>query len=66
MSRINDIMNGEIFKILVERDEMSEGDAIELIEEAVDQLGEGCDDANICEEYFGLEIDYLMELMNYV
>lgn len=58
-----------IKQILMERDEMSEEEAEDLIEEAKEALLEYLDDEdifsaeNICEEFFGLEPDYLDELM---
>ena len=58
-----------IKQILMERDEMSEEEAEDLIEEAKEALLEYLDDGdifsaeNICEEFFGLEPDYLDELM---
>ena len=47
---------------------MSPEDADELIQEAKDDLLERIEDGDpsahdICEEYFGLEPDYLMELL---
>lgn len=58
-----------IKEILMRRDGMSEVDANELIEEAREAMYEYLDDddmesaEDICMEYFGLEPDYLMELM---
>ena len=55
--------------VLMRRDGMTSVEAEELISEAMDQLqeylAEGDIDAaeNICEEFFGLEPDYLMELL---
>lgn len=59
----------EIEKILMERDGMSQDEAHELFVEAKDQfdnyLQEGDEESayNICEEYFGLEPDYIFDLM---
>lgn len=59
----------EIKKILMERDGMAADEADSLIEEAKEILGEYLDEGDIqsaydiCEEYFGLEPDYLMELL---
>lgn len=58
----------EIKKILMERDGMSEAEASDLIKEATEDLNarllEGDSSAeDICSEYFGLEPDYLMELL---
>jgi len=58
-----------IREILMERDDMTESAADELIEEAREAMQEylSNDDQdsayNVCEEYFGLEPDYLDELL---
>lgn len=56
-----------IKSILVQRDGMNEIEAEELIKEATEDLQEriaaGEDVFNICGEYFGLEPDYLDELL---
>jgi len=58
-----------ILEVLVRRDNMSEEDAMELINEAKDELemrlsGESNENAyEICMDYFGLEPDYIMELL---
>lgn len=58
-----------IKSILMNRDNMSSEQADELIADAQDAFNEcleaGDQEAayNICEEYFGLEPDYLHELM---
>ena len=58
-----------IKEILMQRDNLSEKEAQELVEQARDQmhmyLQQGDMDSayHICEEYFGLEPDYLMQLM---
>lgn len=57
-----------IKEILMRRDGMTAEDADELIQEAKDDLLERIEDGDdtahdICEEYFGLEPDYLMELL---
>jgi hypothetical protein len=60
---------GEIKKVLMERDSMSSSEADELIAEAAETLQEyieaGDTEAahNICEEFFGLEPDYIFELL---
>jgi len=59
--------NESIQDILMRRDKMSEKDAIDLIRDAKEDMherlanGEMPDD--ICSEWFGLEPDYLMELI---
>ena len=58
-----------IKQILIRRDKMTEVEATDLINDAKGQLSdylaegdlEGAED--ICQEYFGLEPDYLMELL---
>lgn len=58
-----------IKKVLMSRDEISEQAAIEIISEAREALQEylANDDIeaafNICQEYFGLEPDYIDELI---
>ena len=59
-----------IKSILMKRDAMSEDEADELIFDAFcalnDYLAEDDQESayNVCEEFFGLEPDYLDELMN--
>ena len=54
----------------MERDGMTAAEANELIEEAKEQLqdylnnGEGYLAEDICAEFFGLEPDYLMDLLS--
>ena len=62
-------MSSESIKqILIRRDEMSPEDAEDLIQEARDELafyiesGDLDSAENICQEYFGLEPDFLDEL----
>jgi len=56
-----------IAEILIRRDGMSREDANSLVkaarEELYDRLENDEDAYDICEEYFGLEPDYLDELM---
>lgn len=56
-----------IKQVLMERDGLTENEADELIEEAKENLMEciaaGEDAFNICEYWFGLEPDYLDELI---
>ena len=58
-----------IVKILMDRDSMSKADAVELVRDARRDLferlesGEMPDD--ICADWFGLEPDYIYELMGY-
>ena len=57
----------EIVKILMDRDGLSRAEAEELFSDAQDELNnrlaDGEDCFYICEEYFGLEPDYLMDLI---
>lgn len=64
-------MRDVIKDVLMERDSMEENDAINLIEEAREHLN-SClaeDDLEsameICEEFFGLEEDYLLDLIDF-
>lgn len=56
-----------IKQILIERDGMNEKDAIELIEDAkndfYERLAAGESPYDICEEWFGLEPDYIFEII---
>ena len=56
-----------IKEILMRRDGMSASEADELImeaqEELLNRLGDGEMPYDICQEYFGLEPDYLTELI---
>ena len=63
-------MNESIKEILIRRDKMTPEEADDLIQDAKDQLNEYLDDGmvftamNICEEFFGLEPDYMEELID--
>lgn len=59
-----------IKEILMERDQMSEKEAQDLIEEARNEAIERLEsgdifdmDAEICSDYFGLEPDYFWEIL---
>ena len=60
-------MNMSIVEVLMERDGMSRENAVEAVEEAQIELRERIADGDypydLCEELFGLEPDYLMELI---
>ncbi len=60
-------VRSSIKQILIRRDGMTESDAKDLIAEARDELNSmliaGEDPSDICEIYFGLEPDYLDELI---
>jgi len=57
-----------IKQVLIRRDGMDPDEAEALIEEAVEELRASdmniLDAEQICQDYFGLEPDYLMELIN--
>lgn len=56
-----------IKEVLMDRDRMTEEEANELISEAKedlhDRLEKGEIPEDICQEWFGLEPDYIMELL---
>ena len=58
-----------IKKVLMQRDGMSSEEADNLIDEAKEALqnyldeGDSFEAENVCEEFFGLEPDYLYELI---
>jgi len=58
-----------IKEILIRRDGLTTEEADDLIQEATDNMNErlalGEMPDNICQEYFGLEPDYLMELIGF-
>ena len=60
-------MVDSIKSVLMSRDDMTEEEADDLIKEAREALYERLDQGempdDICAEFFGLEPDYLMELM---
>ena len=61
-----------IKNVLMKRDKISEEIADELIDDATGALMDCLDEGdmeraeNICGEYFGLEPDYLLELMDFI
>ena len=62
-------MSNETIKdILIRRDGMTEGEALDLIQQAKLDFEEGISneepDYNICEKWFGLEPDYIDELLD--
>ena len=60
-------MNTSIKEVLMNRDNMTSNEADDLINEAKENLHERLENGempfDICEEWFGLEPDYIMELM---
>jgi len=61
MSRENE--GNAIVKILMRRDDMSREEAYEALQEARERLEEGEDPEEILLEEFGLEPDYLFDLL---
>jgi len=65
----NFIMNESIKDILMRRDNLTSDEAQNLIDEAKEAMNEYLDNNdmesayNVCSEYFGLEPDYLDELI---
>lgn len=62
-------MDKDIKAILMERDGMSEDDALSLIDDARNEFEEHLSNGDlgaaedICKDYFGLEPDYLIEFL---
>lgn len=56
-------MDETIKQILMRRDGMTATDADDLINEAREAVAEGQDPEEVCQEYFGLEPDYIWELL---
>lgn len=56
-------MDETIKQILMRRDGMTATDADDLINEARGAVAEGQDPEEVCEEYFGLDPDYIWELL---
>ena len=52
-----------ILRVLMRRDGMSRVDAQDLIEKAREEVEEGGDPEEVCEEWCGLEPDYVMDLL---
>lgn len=52
-----------ILRVLMRRDGMSRADAEDLIWAAREEVREGGDLKEVCEEWFGLEPDYVMDLL---
>ncbi len=52
-----------ILRVLMRRDGMSRVDAEDLIRAAREEVEEGGDPEEVCEEWFGLEPDYVMDLL---
>lgn len=52
-----------ILRVLMRRDGMSRADAEDLIRAAREEVEEGGDPEEVCEEWFGLEPDYIFDLI---
>ena len=57
-------MEETLKQVIMRRDNMSSAEAEELINEAKEELAEGGDPEEILAEYFGLELDYIMDLLS--
>jgi hypothetical protein len=53
----------KLLKILMQRDGMTFGEAKDAIREAKQQVAAGCDPEEILYEDFGLEPDYIFEIL---
>lgn len=53
-----------ITQILMRRDNLSVDEANDLLEEAREQVRQGANPEEVCEEMFGLEPDYIWELFD--
>lgn len=56
-------MIDSILEVLMRRDGMSKEDAQEWIEEAKQMVADGCDPEEVVHDEFGLEPDYIWDLM---
>lgn len=56
-------MDQSIKQILMQRDGMSSDDADDLIEEAKEAIHDGEDPEEVLSEFFGLEPDYIFDLL---
>jgi hypothetical protein len=63
-------MRESLLEVLMRRDEMTKEEALAAIAEcreaAVEMMENGEDPSDICEEFFGLEPDYLDDLLFYI
>lgn len=57
-------MEYSLRKTLIERDSCTEEEADELIADARAEVEEGADPEEVLREYFGLEPDYVWELIS--
>lgn len=57
-------MDESIIDVLERRDGMSRSEAKELVEEAKQEVLKGADPEEILQDYFGLEPDYIFDLID--
>ena len=53
-------------QVLMERDGLTEEEALELIGEAAGEVEDGVDPEEVLNSHFGLEPDWVMDLLEYV
>ena len=53
----------DIIKILMERDGMERADAEDLLRDARREVAQGSNPEEVLEDYFGLEPDYIFEVL---
>lgn len=56
-------MTDSIVSVLMKRDGMSLHDAIDLVNEAREEVTQGANPESVCRREFGLEPDYVWDLM---
>lgn len=55
-----------ITEILIKRDNLTEDQALDVINEAVEAVDHGVDIKDVMYNYFGLEPDYLFDFMEFL
>jgi hypothetical protein len=58
-------MADQLFEVLMKRDRVSRAEAEEVINEARERVAAGADPEEILLEEFGLEPDYVIDLITY-
>ena len=53
-------------QVLMERDGLTEDEALDLIEEAAVEVEDGVDPEEVLSNNFGLEPDWVMDLLDYI
>ena len=56
-------MNNRIVQIIMDRDDMTRSEAMEMLAEAREMIAEGEDPEEVLYDYFGLEPDYVFDLL---